>query len=546
MSVTRRGFDFIVVGAGTAGCLMANRLSREGRKSVLLLEAGRKEPWWVRVPVGYLHSIGNPNVDWMYQTESEDGLGGRRLRYPRGRVMGGCSAINGMIYMRGQSRDYDGWAHHLQDASWKWDNVLPLFLRHEDHWRGPDPQGLHRSGGEVRVDRQRLSWDVLEAFSKSAQHVGIPAVQDFNRGTNFGVSYFEVNQVGGKRQTASHAFLGNDPQETKKKFPSLTLETNAWVHRLLIGGGQCEGVEMSDGSKRLLNPDGGQLIVCSGAVGSVALLEHSGIGDPTVLDPLGIRCILESPHVGKNLQDHLQLRLVFRLRGPNVTTLNTQSSSWVGRVKMAAQYLFSRSGPLSMAPSQLGAFAPSTLLKTPPQPGDQVFPNLQYHVQPLSLDAFGQPLHPFNAMTASVCNLNPTSRGTIHISSKDPSVAPSIRPNYLSTEEDRRVAADAIRLTREIMAAPPMKSYQPEEMYPGTSYQTEEELVTAAGKIGTTIFHPTCTLAMGKVVDSKLSLKGLSNVKIADASVMPFITSGNTNAPTLMIAEKLAQDLLSK
>ena len=532
-------FDYVIVGAGTAGCVLANRLSEDADVRVLLIEAGGKDNYhWIHVPVGYLYCIGNPRTDWRYRTANEAGLNGRALSYPRGRVLGGSSSINGMIYMRGQREDYDEWARATGDPSWAWDAVLPVFKRSEDHHGGAD--AWHGAGGPWRVEKQRLKWQVLEAFREAAQQAGLPATDDFNRGDNSGVGYFEVNQKRGIRWNASKAFLR--PALTR---PNLTVVTGAQVRRLTFDGKRCTGVTYRIGDERaaecVVNARI-EVVLAAGAVNSPQLLELSGIGNGARLQRLGIEVVQDLRGVGENLQDHLQLRTAFRVRG--VRTLNTMTAHWWGKMLIAMQYALWRSGPMSMAPSQLGAFA-----KSSENDASITRPDIEYHVQPLSLDRFGEPLHRFNAFTASACHLRPTSRGSIHIESPDPLAAPVIAPNYLSTEYDRHIAANALRLTRRIVQAPALARYAPEEILPGPQYQTEEELVRAAGEVGTTIFHPVGTCRMGTaddpgaVVDTRLRVLGVAGLRVVDASVMPTITSGNTNSPTLMIAER-ASDII--
>jgi choline dehydrogenase len=526
-------YDVIIVGAGTAGCLLANRLSADASRRVLLIEAGGHDDYhWIHIPVGYLYCIGNPRTDWLFQTDADPGLNGRRLRYPRGKVLGGCSSINGMIYMRGQARDYDGWAQHTGDANWRWEHCLAYFKRHEDHWRGADE--MHGAGHEWRVERQRLHWPILDAFAAAAREAGLPACEDFNRGHNEGVGYFEVNQRRGVRWNASKAFLR--PVVGRQ---NLQVWTGAHVSRILVQDGRACGVEVQPlGGGELLRPTAAQAVVmAAGAIGTPQILQLSGIGPGPLLQAHGIPVVHELPGVGENLQDHLQIRAVYAVDGAR--TLNTLAASWFGKARIGAEYLFRRSGPMSMAPSQLGAFTRSSPERT--------FPNLEYHVQPLSLDAFGEPLHGFDAFTASVCNLNPTARGHVRIRSPKADDAPSILANYLSTPEDRQVAADSLRLTRRIAAMPALARHRPREVKPGPQYESDEDLARLAGDIGTTIFHPVGTCRMGPVddpmavVDSRLAVRGLAGLTVADASVMPTITSGNTNAPTLMIAERAAE-----
>jgi choline dehydrogenase len=533
-------FDYIVVGAGTAGCLLANRLSADPSVRVLLLEAGGRDDYvWIHIPVGYLYCIGNPRTDWLYATQAEPGLNGRAIKYPRGRVLGGCSSINGMIYMRGQRRDYDEWAS-LGNPGWSWDEVLPYFTRHENYHRldggGADP--LHGHGGEWRVESQRLSWELLEAFRRAAAETGIPNTDDFNRGDNFGCGYFEVNQKRGVRWNTSKAFL-----RPVMHRPNLKVLTGAQVTRLRLrgdGSGRVEGVEyrLGNGSgESKCSLASHEVVMAAGAVGTAAILELSGIGRAEVLQAAGIAPVVELAGVGENLQDHLQLRTIYKVQ--DVPTLNVQANRLFGKIGMGLNYFLFKRGPMTMSPSQLGAFARS-------DPG-QTTPNLEYHVQPLSLDKFGEPLHAFPAFTASVCNLRPTSRGSIHVASSDPAAAPVIRPNYLSTDEDRRIAAEAIRLTRRIVAADALKRYAPQEYLPGAAVDGDEALAKAAGDIGTTIFHPVGTCKMGPasdpmaVVDARLRCHRVPGLRIADASVMPTITSGNTNSPVLMIAERAAE-----
>ncbi|MGF6730900.1 choline dehydrogenase [Paraburkholderia youngii] len=529
-------FDYIIVGAGTAGCVLANRLTEDPEIRVLLLEAGGKDDYhWIHVPVGYLYCIGNPRTDWLYKTQAEPGLNGRTLSYPRGRVLGGSSSINGMIYMRGQREDYDEWARVTNDSTWSWNAVLPVFRRSEDHHGGANE--AHGAGGPWRVEKQRLNWKILEEFAQAAQQTGIPATDDFNRGDNTGVGYFDVNQKRGIRWNASKAFL-----RPALKRENLTVITGAHTQRVVFDGRRCTGVEYRGADVDYVAKARCEVILSAGAVNSPQLLELSGVGNGARLQNLGIEIVQDLRGVGENLQDHLQLRMAFQVQG--VRTLNTMSAHWWGKLMIGMQYALFQSGPMSMSPSQLGAFA-----KSDADDRSLTRPDLEYHVQPLSLDRFGEPLHRFNAFTASVCQLRPTSRGSIHIASADSSAPPLIAPNYLSTGYDRHVAANALRLTRRIVAAPALARYQPREILPGSQYQTEEELQQAAGAVGTTIFHPVGTCRMGTtddpaaVVDNRLRVIGVEGLRVVDASVMPNITSGNTNSPTLMIAER-ASDMI--
>ena len=524
-------YDYVIVGSGSAGSVMANRLSADPRVRVLLLEAGGRDNYhWIHIPVGYLYCIGNPRTDWLFATEVEEGLGGRSLGYPRGKVLGGSSSINGMIYMRGQARDYDGW-RQMGCAGWGWDDVLPVFRSQEDSWREPD--AAHGRGGEWRVERQRLRWDVLDAFRDAAVEAGIPATDDFNTGTNEGAGYFDVNQRSGFRWSAAKAFL-----RPALKRPNLHVVTQAHVRALRIEAGRVTGLRYA---RRGGDVDvaAGETVLCAGAIGSPHILELSGIGGGARLRDAGIEARVDAPEVGENLQDHLQLRMVYKVHG--TPTLNEMASTMWGKAKIGLEYAFRRSGPMSMAPSQLGIFTRS-------RPGLET-PDLQYHVQPVSLDKFGDAVHPFPAITASVCHLRPESRGSVHAAGPDPDAAPRIAPRYLSTPGDRAVAADAIRATRRIAAQPAFARFAPEEFRPGPDAQSQEALERAAGQIGTTIFHPVGTCRMGSdpgaVVDPRLRVRGVDGLRVADASIMPRIVSGNTNSPTIMIAEKAATMILA-
>jgi len=523
-------YDYVIVGAGTAGCLLANRLSADPEVKVLLLEAGGRDDWiWIKIPVGYLFCINNPRTDWMYRTEPDAGLNGRSIIYARGKVLGGCSSINAMIYMRGQARDYDAWATLAGDSAWRWESVLPDFRKSEDYFRGADD--AHGAGGEWRVEPQRLRWDILDAYREAMVQAGIPRTDDFNRGDNEGCGYFLVNQTKGVRLNTARAFL--KPAQNRS---NLTVLTEAQVRRLRFEDRRCTGVEIMRGGADELAVARIETILSAGSIGSPQILQLSGVGPAPLLQQHGIALVHELPGVGENLQDHLQLRMAFKVR--NVVTLNQRVHSLFGKAAMGLEYALFRSGPLTMAPSQLGGFTRSA--------PEHRTANVEIHTQPLSLDKFGDPLHPFNAFTSSICNLRPTSRGHVHIRSADPRAAPAIHCRYLSTEEDRKVAVDSLRLTRRIAAQAALAPFQPEEFLPGPEHASDEELVKAAGNIGTTIFHPVSTCRMGRaddplaVVDSRLRVRGLGGLRVVDASIMPTITSGNTNSPTLMIAEKAA------
>jgi len=528
-------FDYIVVGAGTAGCIVANRLSADPRKRVLILEAGGKDNWiWFHIPVGYLFAIGNPRSDWMFKTEPEAGLNGRALAYPRGKVIGGSSAINAMISMRGQAADYDHW-RQLGLSGWGWDDVLPAFKKLEDHFLGESEH--HGIGGGWRIEAPRLSWKVLDAVADAAHEMGIRKTPDFNTGDNEGIGYFHVNQKRGRRWSSARGFL-----KPALARPNLRLETNVLVDKVIVENGRAVGVRFRQNGETIEARTQGEVILCSGSIGSTQVLHRSGIGQQEWLSPLGIDTVLDRQGVGRNLQDHLQQRAIYKVEG--VRTLNETYYNLFRRGWMGVDYLLRRRGPLTMAPSQLGIFTRSDTR--------QERANIQFHVQPLSLDKFGEPLHRFPAITIAACNLRPTSRGSVRIKSNAPDEAPAIAPNYLSTPEDRQVAADAIRVTRRLMKQHALAAYHPQEYLPGPSVGDDDaSLAKAAGDIGTTIFHPVGTAKMGAssdplaVVDERLRLHGLKGLRVIDASVMPTITSGNTNTPTAMIAEKGAAMIIA-
>jgi choline dehydrogenase len=529
-------FDYIIVGAGTSGCVLANRLSADKNVTVLLLEAGGKDDYfWIDIPVGYLYTIANPRTDWCYHIEPDPGLNGRSIGYARGKVLGGCSSINAMIYMRGQKSDFDYW-ESLGNRGWGWSDVLPVYKQSEDYQHGADE--FHGVGGELRVEERRVNWEILDAWRDAAAECGIPKISEFNRGDNFGNAYFQMNQRKGSRWSGTKAYLR--PVLSRS---NLTVITKAHVEMLTFdqsnGKPRATGVSVRiDDQASSTITASKEVILAAGAIGSPQILQLSGVGPKELLTDKGIEVVKELAGVGENLHDHLQVRSVYKVQ--NTVTLNQRANSIIGKIAMGLEYMVKKTGPLTMPPSQLGAFA-----KSDP---DQPSANIEWHVQPLSLDKFGDPLHKFNAITPSVCNLRPSSRGHIRIKTNESSAHPAITLNYLSTEEDRKFAIKGLRFTREIMAAKALEKYHPQEWKPGPELITDEDLTQAASELGTTIFHPVGTCKMGSdelaVVNDRLQVHGVDGLRIIDASIMPRITSGNTNAPTVMIAEKGAKFII--
>jgi choline dehydrogenase len=518
-------FDYIIVGAGSAGCVLANRLSADPSVNVLLLEAGGKDNnIWIHVPLGLMYVIGNPRTDWCYETEAEPSCNGRKIPIPRGKTLGGSSSINGMVYVRGQPRDYDVW-RQLGNAGWSWDDVLPFFKKSEDYIHGADE--LHGSGGELRVEEARVNWEILDAWRDAAAQVGIPKTNDYNAGDYEGSAYFQVTQRRGVRWSTATAFL-----KPARGRSNLRVITNAQTARIRLEGRRATGVEFWQGDILHVAMARSEVVLSAGAIGSPQILQASGVGPAALLREYGIAIQADVPGIGGNLQDHCQPRQMFRVR--DTRTLNEVANSLIGRIGMGLQYILTRTGPLAIGPATLTAFTRS-------DPSHDT-PNIQYHVVPATYPKLGEPPSPFPGVTASACNLRPTSRGYVRIKGSDTRANPSIRYNYLATPEDQQVAIDSIKLTRRIMAAPAMARFAPEEFLPGITQKDDAELLAAAREVAGTVYHPVGTCKMGQdtlaVVDERLRVRGIAGLRVVDASIMPNLVSGNTNAPTIMIAEK--------
>ena len=525
-------YDYIIVGAGSAGCVLANRLSGEPNKRVLLLEAGGRDWYpWIHVPVGYFKTLHNPLTDWSYKTEPDPGLNGRAIDWPRGKTLGGSSSINGLLYIRGQRQDYDHW-RQLGNAGWSFEDILPYFMKSEDQQNGADE--FHGTGNELAVQNMRTKRDICEALINAAGELGVQRNADFNGAEQEGAGYFQQTARNGLRCSTARAFLN-----PVKNRPNLDIVTHALVDKVLIENTRTIGIAVSikgDQRRYHLRP-GGEVILSAGAIGSPQILQLSGIGPGALLQNFGIEVVKNLDGVGANLQDHLQIRTVYEV---NVPTLNEEINSLFGRMMIGMQYVFARAGPMSMGASQVCIFARSN---------DHVeTPDIQYHFQPLSADKPGIEMHPFPGVTLSVCQLRPESRGRIEIISSDPKTYPAIHPNYLSAERDCQTAIDALKFTRRLVKTKALKSYIVREHLPGPGVETDEQLLDSARNIAQTIYHPTSTCKMGtdpmSVVDERLRVHGVSGLRVVDASIMPTITSGNTNAPTIMIAEKAADMVL--
>ena len=524
-------FDYIIVGAGSAGCVLANRLSEDGKNSVLLLEAGPKDTnLWIHVPLGYGKLFKEKSVNWMYQTEPEPGLDGRTVFQPRGKVLGGSSSINGLLYVRGQHEDYDRWRQH-GNSGWGYDDVLPYFKKAENQQRGADD--FHGVGGPQPVSDLGHPDPLSAAFIAAAAETGIPVNPDFNGASQEGAGFFQTTTRRGRRASTAVAYLR--PAKARK---NLHVETSALAQRVVFDGRRAVAVVYRQAGVLRGARARKEIIVSGGAYNSPQLLQLSGVGPADLLRRHGIGVVLDAPGVGHDLQDHLQVRVVMRCA--KRITLNDIVNHPVRRIMAGAQYAAFRTGPLSIAAGTSGAF-----FKTSPR---LATPDIQIHFLPFSTDKMGEKLHSFSGFSASVCQLRPESRGSLRIGSADPSAPPEIRINYLSTEVDRAANVEGLKILRKILRAPALSSYVVEEVDPGAKVSTDEELLDYCRRRGSTIYHPTSTCRMGSdalaVVDQRLRLRGIEGLRVVDASIMPDLVSGNTNAAVIMIAEKASDMIL--
>ena len=523
-------FDYIIVGAGSAGCVLANRLTADGKYSVLLLEAGPEDSHlWIHIPLGYGRLFKEKAVNWMYQTEPEQGLNGRSVFQPRGKVLGGSSSINGLLYVRGQHEDYDRWRQH-GNLGWGFDDVLPYFKKAEDQTRGADD--FHAVGGPLPVSDWRHADPLSAAFVDAAAEVGFPKNSDFNGATQEGAGFFQTTTRGGRRASTAVAYL-----RSAKARPNLHVETSALAERILFEGRRAVGVAYRTAGIPRTARARKEVLISGGAFNSPQLLQLSGVGPADLLRQHGIEVVLDAPGVGNDLQDHMQVRVVMRCS--QAITLNDIVNNPIRKVLTGLRYAMFRTGPLTIAAGTSGAF-----FKTNPR---LATPDIQIHFLPFSTDKMGEKLHPFSGFTASVCQLRPESRGSLRIKSADPTAPPEIRINYLASDVDRATNVEGLKILRRILHARALAPYVVEEVDPGDKITSDEALLAYCRARGTTIYHPTSTCRMGNdplaVVDQRLRVRGLDGLRVIDASVMPDLVSGNTNAPVIMIAEK-ASDLI--